>query len=154
MVLGGLWHGANITFVIWGTLHGLALVANHLWRLLPIGEAVKRSVLYRGACLALMIIFILATWVFFRSPDLQTVSDVFTGIGSRMDMPTLLTPFLGAILVVGVLTQFLPTAWRGGLRAGVIRLAPIGQIAGYSLAMIALALLAPSAAAPFIYFQF
>ena len=32
MVLGGLWHGANWTFVIWGALHGAALVADHAWR--------------------------------------------------------------------------------------------------------------------------
>ena len=154
MVLGGLWHGANLTFVIWGTLHGLALVANHLWRLLPIGDGVKRSWPYRSLCLALMIVFVLATWVFFRAPDLQTVGDVFTGIGTRLDMPTLLTPFLAAILLVGVLTQFLPAGLRGGLHDGLIRLAPIVHVAGFTLAMIVLLLLAPSAAAPFIYFQF
>jgi alginate O-acetyltransferase complex protein AlgI len=154
MVLGGLWHGANLTFVIWGTLHGLALVANHLWRMVPLGESVKRSWLYRAVCLVLMIAFILATWVFFRSPDLRTVSDVFSGIGSRLAMPTLLTPFLGAILVIGILMQFLPTGLRGGLHNGLIRLAPTWHIAGFALAMIALLLLAPSAAAPFIYFQF
>jgi D-alanyl-lipoteichoic acid acyltransferase DltB (MBOAT superfamily) len=32
MLLGGLWHGANWTFVVWGGLHGLYLVVNHLWR--------------------------------------------------------------------------------------------------------------------------
>src|SRR3569833_97103 len=105
MVLGGLWHGASLTFVIWGTLHGLALVANHLWRLLPIGDGMKRSWPYRAICLLLMIIFILATWVFFRAPDLQTVGDVFSGIGTRLDMPTLLPPFLAVIQSIGVLTQ-------------------------------------------------
>src|SRR5208282_6410127 len=32
MLLGGLWHGAGWTFVIWGGLHGVYLVVNHLWR--------------------------------------------------------------------------------------------------------------------------
>src|SRR5205085_9529466 len=32
MLLGGLWHGANWTFVIWGSVHGLLLAINHLWR--------------------------------------------------------------------------------------------------------------------------
>src|SRR5471032_1107650 len=32
MVLGGLWHGANWTFLIWGALHGAFLTVNHLWR--------------------------------------------------------------------------------------------------------------------------
>jgi alginate O-acetyltransferase complex protein AlgI len=34
MVLGGLWHGANWTFIAWGAFHGVLLVINHLWRTL------------------------------------------------------------------------------------------------------------------------
>ncbi|HXW31149.1 MAG TPA: MBOAT family O-acyltransferase [Xanthobacteraceae bacterium] len=32
MLVGGLWHGADLTFVAWGVVHGGCLVANHLWR--------------------------------------------------------------------------------------------------------------------------
>ena len=31
MFLGGVWHGANLTFIIWGSLHGFYLIINHLW---------------------------------------------------------------------------------------------------------------------------
>ena len=41
MVLGGLWHGAGWTFVIWGALHGLYLVVNHAWRALRPEPAVR-----------------------------------------------------------------------------------------------------------------
>src|SRR5262249_15985638 len=37
MILGGLWHGANWTFIAWGAFHGLLLIANHGWRML-LGE--------------------------------------------------------------------------------------------------------------------
>ncbi|MEO8757785.1 MAG: MBOAT family O-acyltransferase [Devosia sp.] len=154
MVLGGLWHGANLTFVIWGTLHGLALVGNHVWAKTRLREAMKSALPYRALCLVLMLVFLCATWVFFRSPDLQTASDIFSGIGTRFGMPTLLTPFLGALLVIGVLTQFLPSGLRGGFHAGLIRLPPVVHFIGFGGAMLALLLLAPSAAAPFIYFQF
>jgi alginate O-acetyltransferase complex protein AlgI len=154
MVLGGLWHGANITFVIWGTLHGLALVANHIWAKTGLRKALKDGAVYKAVCLVLMIVFICATWVFFRSPDLQTASDIFAGIGQRFDAPTLLTPFLGGLLVIGVLTQFLPTGLRGGMHARLISLPPALHFAGFTLALLVLYLLAPSAAAPFIYFQF
>ena len=40
MFLGGLWHGAGWTFVLWGALHGVYLVVNHLWR---VGEAAPRT---------------------------------------------------------------------------------------------------------------
>lgn len=154
MVLGGLWHGANLTFVIWGTLHGLALVANHLWAKTRLRDAISGAWLYKAACLVLMAIFIMATWVFFRSPDLATVGDVFAGIVQRFDAPTLLTPFLGALLAIGVLTQFMPSGLRLALGGGFVRVPPALQFVGFAGAMLALLLLAPSAAAPFIYFQF
>ena len=154
MVLGGLWHGANITFVIWGTLHGLALVGNHIWAKTGLRERMKGAVVYRAICLALMLAFTCATWVFFRSPDLQTAQDIFSGIFTRFNMPTLLSPFIAAILVIGVLTQFLPTAWRNGMHGGLIRVPAVLHFLGFAGAMVALLLLAPSTAAPFIYFQF
>ena len=153
MVLGGLWHGANFTFLIWGFMHGLAMVANHLWRAVPVRERLQDNFGYKAICLILMTLFIMATWVFFRAPDLETAQDIFSGL-TRFAAPTLLTPFLGALIVIGVGTQFLPTAWRGGMHGGLIRLAPVWHFVGFGLAMVALLLLAPSAAAPFIYFQF
>ena len=154
MVLGGLWHGANITFVIWGTLHGLALVANHLWAKTRLRSAMSGAWFYKAVCLALMTAFILATWVFFRSPDLATATEIFAGIAQRFDAPTLLTPFLGALLVVGVITQFMPSGLRVALGGGLMRVPAALQFVGFAGAMLALLLLAPSAAAPFIYFQF
>src|SRR3569623_3791888 len=108
LVLGGLWHGANVTFVIWGTLHGLALVGNHLWAKAGLRARLKGANVYKAVCLVLMLVFICATWVFFRAPDLQTAQDILTGMFTRFSAPTLLTPFVAAILAVGVLTQFLP----------------------------------------------
>jgi len=153
-VLGGLWHGANTTFVLWGTLHGLALVGNHLWAKTAWREHLKTAAIYKAACLVLMLVFTCATWVFFRSPDLQTAQDIFTGIFTRFALPTLLTPFLTAILIVGVLTQFLPASWRGSMHGWLLRIPPVLHFLGFGAAMVALLLLAPSAAAPFIYFQF
>ena len=114
----------------------------------------KGAGVYKTICLVLMLIFTCATWVFFRAPDLQTAQDVFSGMFTRFSAPTLLTPFLAAILAIGVLTQFLPTAWRNGMHGGLIRMPPALHFLGFSAAMVVLLLLAPSAAAPFIYFQF
>jgi alginate O-acetyltransferase complex protein AlgI len=38
MLLGGLWHGANWTFVVWGGVHGLMLAVNHVWNSLPLSQ--------------------------------------------------------------------------------------------------------------------
>jgi alginate O-acetyltransferase complex protein AlgI len=71
MLLGGLWHGAAWTFVIWGGLHGLYLVINHAWRHLPLSRAIPRPVMVP---LAWFITFaaVNVAWVVFRAPDLAT----------------------------------------------------------------------------------
>ena len=68
MILGGLWHGASWTFVCWGGLHGLALVADRWIRTrvkLDYGPSFVRPIL--GWCLTMFIVF--TAWVFFRAPS-------------------------------------------------------------------------------------
>jgi hypothetical protein len=74
MLLGGLWHGAGWTFVVWGGLHGLFLILNHLWRVLrPAGRAAAGQ---RLAGWALTFLCVVVAWVFFRAPDLATAMDM------------------------------------------------------------------------------
>ena len=79
MLLGGLWHGANWTFVAWGGLHGLMLCVNHAWRMLgaPRVRATNGSWSRR---IAVTITFVAVTlaWVPFRAP---TLSDAVTMFG-------------------------------------------------------------------------
>ncbi len=64
MVLGGLWHGAGWTFVIWGALHGGCLIINHLWRA-GFGTAARPAA--RFAAWALTFLVVTVGWVFFRA---------------------------------------------------------------------------------------
>jgi len=70
MLLGGLWHGAGWTFIIWGALHGLYLMINHLWReLLPEGRWLP--VWLANLCGGLLtFIAVVAAWVVFRASDM------------------------------------------------------------------------------------
>lgn len=73
MILGGLWHGAGWTFVLWGTLHGLYLVINHAWRNLiakPLGWGSGRT--YRFFAWALTFLSVVIAWVFFRATDIDS----------------------------------------------------------------------------------
>jgi alginate O-acetyltransferase complex protein AlgI len=114
MVLGGLWHGAGWTFVIWGTLHGLFLVVNHFWS----GSKIK--MLFSGHLpeaigngLAWLLTFLCATfaWVYFRSPDLATANHVVSAMlgQSGVALPEGLMLRLGAfgqwLSAVGVSLQ-------------------------------------------------
>lgn len=74
-LLGGLWHGAAWTFVIWGGLHGLALGIHRLWR--DAGLHLPRLLAW-----FLTFAFLNLTWVVFRAPDMQSLhrfADAFLG---------------------------------------------------------------------------
>ena len=72
MLLGGLWHGANWTFVLWGGLHGVYLMVNHGWVAVSGRSAVLTA--FRGSRLgavfgwALTFFAVVVAWVFFRAP--------------------------------------------------------------------------------------
>jgi D-alanyl-lipoteichoic acid acyltransferase DltB (MBOAT superfamily) len=74
MLLGGLWHGAGWTFIIWGGLHGVYLIINHLWdglRLKLGHDLSKTSLAGRMAGCFLTFIAVVFAWVFFRAENLQ-----------------------------------------------------------------------------------
>lgn len=66
MLLGGLWHGAGWTFIIWGCLHGIFLIVNHAW------SSQKKFRLPGIFAQALTFLCVLVAWVFFRANDLNS----------------------------------------------------------------------------------
>lgn len=97
MTIGGLWHGAGLTFLLWGALHGTGLVVNHLWRSAapPALRRLPRR-LVTGASMALTFGFVVVGWVLFRSPDFGTAARVLAGMfgGHGFSVPERLA-FLG-----------------------------------------------------------
>ena len=70
MVLGGLWHGANWTFLLWGIYHGILIVVNHLWRdLFGVTKIQKKG--FKSFFQLSTFILVVISFVFFRS---KTVS--------------------------------------------------------------------------------
>lgn len=95
MLLGGLWHGAGWTFVIWGGLHGLYLAVNHGWRhwrgrLSPAG----RAEVLAGHLLTFLAVMV--AWVFFRADSLGEAVSVLRGMAGLNGVS--LHPKLAAIL--------------------------------------------------------
>jgi len=82
MALGGLWHGAGWTYVIWGSLHGLYLVANHGWQHLGGGRILSRLLgrLWRPTACLLTFGCVCVAWVFFRAPDVEHALDILRGM--------------------------------------------------------------------------
>lgn len=72
MLIGGLWHGAGWTFVIWGGLHGFYLVVNHSWR--SLGFEKSNSWFYRQSAHLLTFVCVVFAWVLFRSTNIHGAS--------------------------------------------------------------------------------
>jgi len=69
MLLGGLWHGASWSFVIWGGLHGLGLVIHREWARLTANLGGRFHQVMGWVGVPLTFYWVLITWVFFRSRD-------------------------------------------------------------------------------------
>ena len=82
MVLGGLWHGANWTFIIWGAAHGALLTINHLWRALrPASHNPRqRSRVRHGLCWAATFVCVCLTWVLFKADSVATAIRIYQGL--------------------------------------------------------------------------
>jgi len=97
MLLGGLWHGAGWTFVVWGGLHGIYLVVNNLWRLIWHRQIDRWW--SRGIARALTLLAVILGWVFFRAESFDGAMHLLSAMANLPstfhDQIGLLEPFLG-----------------------------------------------------------
>jgi len=147
MLLGGLWHGAAWTFVIWGAMHGLWLAAEH-----ALGRAEPKG--WRRALAILATFhFVCLTWIFFRAADLGRALDYLQGL-ARPAAPELVTPLVLLLLGLMALGQFLPRDRVERVESAALRLPLLAQGALLGLTLVAIDAMGPEGVAPFIYFQF
>ena len=106
MLLGGLWHGAGWTFVIWGALHGAFLVINHAWRALFPRREGKRSWPAVQAARLLTFLCVVVAWVFFRADSVGTAARMLDAMAVA---PVALSPGMAeaitALLIPPALTD-------------------------------------------------
>jgi D-alanyl-lipoteichoic acid acyltransferase DltB (MBOAT superfamily) len=155
MLIGGLWHGAGWTFVAWGAIHGIALVAERWWRerpgfvehpMTPWRRAWHRFATFQVVCFA---------WIFFRADSFADAWDVidrlFTAWG---EASPLVTVGVLAAIAVGIGSQYLPTRVPLRVMAWFSRLPMPAQAAVLGVALLVTHAMGPEGVAPFIYFQF
>ncbi len=160
MVIGGLWHGAAWTFVIWGAIHGGAMCVERAWRRMraahrdatgepfrgasPLGEVGRWLLTFHVVCLA---------WVFFRAPDFSGATAMLGRLFAFGSAP-LVKPMVVFAVVAMVAAQFVPT---GVVERGQVvfsRMAPLLQGVALGVGLLIIDALGPVGVAPFIYFQF
>jgi len=160
MVLGGLWHGAAWTFVVWGAIHGGFLSFEH-WRhdrRLRLGRPdPPDNVLRRATARIITFHIVTFAWVFFRAESFSNAADVLDRLvdpAHWLDAAPLVS--LGVILAIaaGLLEQYIPKDAMGRAMSAFSRLAPVAQGIVLGLSLLLTNTMGPSGVAPFIYFRF
>jgi D-alanyl-lipoteichoic acid acyltransferase DltB (MBOAT superfamily) len=144
MALGGLWHGAGLTFVAWGAVHGLALAAHVLWRKEGLAMPAALGVLCT-------FVFVALAWVLFRAPSFAAAVAIYKGAFGAGGLGKVDTGFWPLLAVCGVFAVVGPTVWRA-----VHRVPPGRWIAVAATVLLVLVLLkvGDDANFEFIYAQF
>jgi alginate O-acetyltransferase complex protein AlgI len=147
MLLGGLWHGANWTFVAWGGLHGVALAVNHIWE--------QRGIrLPPALAWVLTLLFVMMGWVLFRSPDFLHAGQMLASMAGlhgagRIALDREFVAVLAAGSVIAIIGPTSQEAALRLLRPHALLAVPAGAALAYLLLLTGGRL--PNA---FIYFQF
>ncbi|MDH3703601.1 MAG: MBOAT family protein [Alphaproteobacteria bacterium] len=85
MLLGGLWHGANWTFVVWGGLHGVYLIINHAWRkVFP--DLLNATPFGRMVGWTITMLAIVVAWVLFRCESVPAAVEILAGMAGLNGM--------------------------------------------------------------------
>jgi len=155
MLLGGLWHGASWTFVMWGGLQGVYLIVHRLWAASDSVEvqSLRAERWWPWASRVLMFHAVCVGWVFFRSPTFSVAGEVFARLFSG-GVATLATMPVVIALLLGLFGQYAPRVWRRTVEATMSRMPVAVNGAMLALGVFVIEILGPTGVAPFIYFQF
>ena len=147
MLLGGLWHGAAWGFVVWGGIHGTALVIEH-----ALGDRRDRLPSWLNWFVTFHIVVL--AWIVFRSPDLSAAGELFSQLG-QWGEASVLTWTTVAVVAATIGFQLLPERETGELRLRVERLHPAAMGAALAVVVVLVAATVPTQGVPpFIYFAF
>jgi alginate O-acetyltransferase complex protein AlgI len=149
MLLGGLWHGAAWTFVLWGGIHGTALSVERFTR-----EHFPGFRLPTWAAWLVTFNVVCVAWVFFRSPNLATAFDILGGLGLSGPSPLVTLPLV-LLVVLAIAIQAVPRHWWYDAEAWLVaRPVAIQGLAVGAIIVAADAAVGQQGVAPFIYYQF
>ena len=162
MLLGGLWHGAALRFVLWGAIHGVALALHKLylsifdyfgWRRknpLRIQRFLGQVITFHLVCFA---------WIFFRADTMDTATMVITQITDHFT-PEVFLQFIDGyrnvliLLVIGYLLHFTSHRQEQRFRSWITERSFLVQACVFLVVIFALLQIRSADAQPFIYFNF
>ena len=160
MLLGGLWHGASLNFIIWGSLHGTALGIHKYFR-----EHIGHDKHYHSqgwrhiGAIVLTFHLVCFCWLFFANSSFDAsmtmLTKIFTDFHIEL-LPQFLAgyPFVSGLIFLGFVLHYLPESWNQQAEQLMSRMPMIGQVVLITLMIILIIQVKSSEVQPFIYLQF
>lgn len=164
MLLGGLWHGASLRFIIWGALHGIALAVHKIFTEFFSARNDSKKTLWGTVWTVVSVLltfhFVAFCWLFFRAKDFTTALDVIYNISRVTFSPeqwqTIIMGYKNVfmLMAVGYIWHFLPEGIISAMRQAFDRTPIAGKavLLGFVYWLVYAA--ASAGPQPFIYFQF
>ena len=159
MLIGGLWHGANWTFVVWGGLHGFYLwvekfIDDKTGKISALVSSHKKTI--TGFIYALFTFFLInITWIFFRADSFKKAWDIFKSMfGMQKGEPLLTTLALLKVAVIIPLMLLFHWLMRNTKVLNVAYKTPWWLLGVIWAALLLLLIWSQESSSSFIYFQF
>ena len=132
MLLGGLWHGAALRYIIWGGLHGLGLIINRLWMIIS-GGGLHPGKFGRAVAVFITFNFVSFCWIFFRAEDMNAVSIIISQIFWNFSPGSYITVIITycnvfLLIAVGYIIHLLPEKTKESYRGLFIQIPLIAQL--------------------------
>lgn len=161
MILGGLWHGANVTFVLWGFLHGVALCVHKMYEACIKKPSHKKTVFATAASVLLTYVFVCICWVFFRAENISSALVMLNRVFLWQD--GVMQPFTwvfvaGVLLAASEIAAYIKSKKKNeAVVNGFYAIMDLTKIGPLILFLVVVGLILGFAFTdenPFIYFQF
>jgi hypothetical protein len=158
MLIGGLWHGANIRFILWGLMHGLGLIINKYWEKWA-GKPLEISGIKRILSQIVTFHFVCLAWIIFRAQDMNTVTAMLSQIAGNFGFKQIISVIEGysvlfGLILVGFVIHWLPWKIKENYRGWFITTPMMLKVIIFIAVILFLYQVKSAVIQPFIYFQF
>ncbi len=157
MLLGGLWHGASIRFIIWGGLHGLALMLHKIW--LEKKSSIIRFEMPNLLAQIITFHFVAFCWIFFRANTFEIAFDIINQILTNFSLskiPIIIGSYwkIFSLIILGYIFHILPKQLKKDSFHLFSNLSLFSKAIAIAFLVLIIFQIKTSEIQPFIYFQF
>ncbi|MFC2086782.1 MBOAT family O-acyltransferase [Bacteroidota bacterium] len=158
MLLGGLWHGAHIRFIIWGGIHGLGLVIGRMFRN-SFNNTIRKNKFIKVISVIFTFHLVTLAWIFFRAHNIDAALAMFYQMFNQFNASFLLefaaaNQLILIVLIIGFVIHWLPAWIKERYRGWFVNQNLVVQGIISVIIVFLLYQVHTSEIQPFIYFQF